>query len=98
MLTWVGCDDPFLHFYSMAYGQGAAAALPIWAYFFQKVYADKSLKIDKTATFPYPEGEMTIEMDCANYKGGTTKPSGSGAIINSGGGGNSGDDFKGEEY
>jgi len=95
--VWVGCDDPFLHFYNMAYGQGAAAALPIWGYFFQKVYADKSLKINKTATFPYPENEMTIEMDCANYSGGSTKPS-EGGPVNNPGGGNSGDDYKGEEY
>lgn len=40
--SWVGCDDRFLRFSSTAQGQGAAAALPIWAYFFKKVYADQS--------------------------------------------------------
>src|SRR5690606_30068009 len=33
--VWVGCDDRFLRFSSTAQGQGASAALPIWAYFFQ---------------------------------------------------------------
>lgn len=39
--VWVGCDDRFLRFSSTAQGQGAAAALPVWAYFFKKLYADK---------------------------------------------------------
>lgn len=98
--VWVGCDDPFLHFYSMAYGQGASAALPIWGNFFKKAYADKSLKLDPDATFPSPEHELTIEMDCSNYKGGvSTKPTEEGGGTRSGGGGsNSGDEYNGEEY
>jgi penicillin-binding protein 1A len=97
--VWVGCDDPFLHFYSMAYGQGASAALPIWGNFFKKAYADKSLKLDPDAAFPEPEHELTIEMDCGNYKGGSTKPTEEGGGTHGGGGGsNSGDDYNGEEY
>src|SRR5690606_132460 len=41
--TWVGADDPRLHFKSTSLGQGAATALPITAYFLQKVNQDKSL-------------------------------------------------------
>ena len=52
--AWVGCENNFLHFSSTANGQGANTGLPIWAYFFQKVYADKSLKIDDKATFSIP--------------------------------------------
>ncbi|MEY2829328.1 MAG: hypothetical protein RIQ33_1186 [Bacteroidota bacterium] len=96
--VWVGCDDPFLHFHNMAYGQGAAAALPILGNFLKKAYADKSLKLNNEASFPEPEHELTIEMDCANYKGnGSTKPS-EAEGTHGGGGGNSGDDYKGEEF
>lgn len=40
--VWVGCEDRSLTFSSTAQGQGAAAALPIWALFFKKLYADES--------------------------------------------------------
>ncbi|GAA3924453.1 penicillin-binding protein [Chitinophaga oryziterrae] len=52
--AWVGCENNFLHFSTTANGQGASTGLPIWAYFFQKVFADKSLKIDEKATFAIP--------------------------------------------
>ena len=54
--AWVGCDDREFRFRSEALGQGAAAALPIWALFMKKVYADKSLGIDPSRTFKQPEG------------------------------------------
>lgn len=64
--AWVGCENNFLHFSSTANGQGANTGLPIWAYFFQKVYADKSLKIDEKATFSIP---ASIENDIyTNYQ------------------------------
>ena len=53
--AWVGCDDREFRFRSEALGQGAAAALPIWALFMKRVYADKSLHIDPSATFRQPE-------------------------------------------
>jgi penicillin-binding protein 1A len=52
--AWVGCDDRFLRFSSEAQGQGAAAALPIWAYFFKKLRADSKTGITATATFVPP--------------------------------------------
>lgn len=53
--AWVGCDDRFLRFQSEALGQGAAAALPIWAYFMKKVYGDKTLDIKQDIKFKEPE-------------------------------------------
>jgi len=41
--TWVGADDPRIHFKSTALGQGAATALPIVARFFQKANKDSDL-------------------------------------------------------
>jgi penicillin-binding protein 1A len=53
--AWVGCDDRFLRFRSEALGQGAAAALPIWALFYKKISADKSLDIRDDVTFQEPK-------------------------------------------
>ncbi|WP_298740112.1 transglycosylase domain-containing protein [uncultured Chitinophaga sp.] len=52
--AWVGCENNFLRFNTTAVGQGANTGLPIWAYFMQKVYADKTLKIDSKSQFPIP--------------------------------------------
>jgi penicillin-binding protein 1A len=53
--AWVGCDDRFIRFNSTDVGQGSSAALPIWAYFFNKCYADKTLALDREAKFSKPE-------------------------------------------
>ena len=50
----VGGDDRDIHFDSTSMGQGATMALPIWAYFMKKVYADKALGYDINATFDLP--------------------------------------------
>ena len=52
--AWVGCDDPFLHLPKYGTSGGNAMAMPEWAFFMQKVYADKSLNIDPKAQFPIP--------------------------------------------
>jgi len=54
--AWVGNDDRFLRFNSTALGQGAAAALPVWGYFFQKVYNDPRSKYKNGLKFTEPEG------------------------------------------
>lgn len=38
--VWTGCDDRSVHFRDIVYGQGANMALPIFAEFMQRVYAD----------------------------------------------------------
>ena len=52
--AWVGGDERDIHFASMAIGQGASAALPIAAYFLQKVYADNSLHYSPSENFNMP--------------------------------------------
>ncbi len=52
---WVGGEDRDIHFDGMAYGQGASMALPIWAYYMQSVYADKSLGYSPEVEFDLPE-------------------------------------------
>lgn len=65
--VWTGAEDRGISFESMAEGQGAQAALPIYGLFMQKVYADKSLHYD-VGDFPLPEGGLTRELDCSKYQ------------------------------
>ena len=65
--VWSGCDDRFVRFRSITYGQGAVQALPVWGRFFQKVYADSTIGIDLLKRFEKPEN-MTIELDCGKYQ------------------------------
>ncbi len=52
---WVGGEDRDIHFDTMTYGQGAAMALPIWAIYMKKVYADKTLDYDPEKVFDIPK-------------------------------------------
>ncbi len=54
--AWVGGEDRDIHFDTMTYGQGASMALPIWAIYMNKVYADKSLGYSQEEKFVFPEG------------------------------------------
>lgn len=64
--AWVGGEDRSVHFDNTSEGQGASMALPIWAYFFQRVYADKSIRISKGA-FEKPKRKMLMDLDCSKY-------------------------------
>ncbi len=50
--VWVGGEERYIHFNTMAFGQGASMALPIYGKYMAKVYADKSLPYSQSATFP----------------------------------------------
>ncbi|HYK55134.1 MAG TPA: penicillin-binding protein, partial [Flavisolibacter sp.] len=51
--VWVGADDRFIRIENSSF-YGGTAARPIWQAFFKKIYADKSLGIDKNAQFVRP--------------------------------------------
>ena len=53
---WVGGEERDIHFDNIREGQGAAAALPIWANYMKKVFADKSLGYSEEEEFELPEG------------------------------------------
>ena len=53
---WVGGDERSIHFRSMAYGQGASAALPTFGYFMKRVYDDPSLGYTSQTSFNVPAG------------------------------------------
>lgn len=52
---WVGGEERSIHFASMAMGQGASSALPIWAYYMKKIYRDHSLGYKDTEEFDIPK-------------------------------------------
>ncbi len=60
--VWVGGDDRATHFRTITYGQGATMALPIWALYMKRNYAEKELGISD-GEFPVPEG-LSINVDC----------------------------------
>lgn len=60
--VWVGCEDRSARFKGITYGQGATAALPIWALFMKKCYADETLTVSKT-DFERP-ANLSIKVDC----------------------------------
>ncbi|MDR7369897.1 transglycosylase domain-containing protein [Flavobacterium aquidurense] len=60
--VWVGCEDRSARFKSLTYGQGATAALPVWAYFMKLCYKDESLQISKSE-FERP-ANLSIKVDC----------------------------------
>ena len=64
---WVGCEDRIVHFRSLEQGQGARTAMPIWALYMQKIYADKSLNFYK-GDFELPGQPISVELDCDKYK------------------------------
>jgi penicillin-binding protein 1A len=64
--VWVGGEDRAVHFPGIGRGQGASMALPIWALYMKKCYANKDLKISDKA-FRKP-ANMTIELDCEKYQ------------------------------
>lgn len=65
--VWGGCEDRAAHFGATTYGQGATVALPVWAVYMKKAYADASLNISR-ADFDKPEEKLTVELNCDRYK------------------------------
>ena len=64
--VWTGCEDRAAHMgggLGTYYGQGATAALPIWAVYMKKNYANPDLGISESP-FERPKGELGIDVDC----------------------------------
>ena len=64
--VWTGCEDRAAHMgggFGTYYGQGATAALPIWAVYMKKNYANPDLGISKSP-FERPKGALGIDVDC----------------------------------
>lgn len=61
--VWVGCDDRSVHFTSSETGEGSHTALPIFARFMEKVYADPKSGYTY-GMFPKPWGKIDKEYNC----------------------------------
>jgi penicillin-binding protein 1A len=61
--VWTGGEDRATHFRGILKGQGATMALPSWAIFMRKCYADKTLNISKD-DFERPEN-VSINLNCS---------------------------------
>lgn len=72
---WVGGEERDIHFDTMLHGQGASMALPIWAKYMVKVFADKTLGYDENEQFQLPEGfdpckdNAEIDLDSTSESG-----------------------------
>lgn len=64
---WTGAEDRAVHFRTIGLGQGSNMALPVWAIYMQKVYADNTLDISK-GDFPKPLSDVALEFDCELYE------------------------------
>jgi penicillin-binding protein 1A len=65
--VWVGAEDRGIRFRSIALGQGANMALPIWALFMQRVYNDPALQVSK-GDFEAPLTPIVVETNCENIE------------------------------
>ncbi len=61
--VWVGGEERYIHFNSMAQGQGASMALPIYGKYITKVYRDPSLPYSQDSRFEFPEGINLCEKE-----------------------------------
>lgn len=65
--VWTGCEDRAFHFINTAQGDGATTALPIFAGFMKRVYANPKLKITQ-GDFELPKNGVSIIYDCNQYQ------------------------------
>lgn len=56
--VWVGGEERYIHFNTMANGQGASMALPIYGLYMKKVYADPTLPYSQSVRFPAPTTDL----------------------------------------
>ena len=62
--VWTGCEDRAAHFRSILYGQGANMALPVFAEYMQRVYADTlETEIKRDDVFDIPRS-VDLKLDC----------------------------------
>lgn len=67
-VTWVGMDNHEIGFNSTRLGQGANAALPIFAIWMQQLNKDRGFDPITNAKFPKPDAATLKELDCDPIK------------------------------
>jgi penicillin-binding protein 1A len=71
--TWVGGDDRWIRFLTIADGQGAKMARPYFAKFLKKLENDPKSGYDYNKKFKVPLGDLGITIDCGAYNKASTK-------------------------
>lgn len=66
--TWVGGEDRWIRFRSIDLGQGSVMAKPFFKALMIRLENDPNADYDASARFPYPKGDLTIELDCSKYR------------------------------
>jgi penicillin-binding protein 1A len=66
--TWVGGEDPWIKFNTLADGQGAVMARPFFKSFLQRLESSTVADYDPSARFEKPLGGLDIETDCNKYR------------------------------
>ena len=61
--VWTGCEDRSAHFRDIYFGQGANMALPVFAEYLQRVYADTNLTGIYPVDFDIPRS-IDLKLDC----------------------------------
>lgn len=65
--VWAGGEDRSIRFRVMSLGQGANMALPIWAIYMKKIYADTTLHISM-GDFEPPAHGIKVITDCDEFE------------------------------
>ena len=65
--VWTGAEDRSVHFKTISLGQGSNMALPVWALYMKKVYADPTLNISQ-GDFIKPLSRVDLDFDCDKYE------------------------------
>ena len=61
------CEDRWIRFRSLLYGQGPYMAKPFFIEFIRRLEAEKDIDYEADARFSRPPGDLGIEMDCNEY-------------------------------
>ena len=64
---WAGCEDRSAHFRTITLGQGANMALPVWALYMKKIYADSTINLSME-DFEPPLEPLSVEIDCDKWE------------------------------
>ena len=65
--TWVGGEDRWVRFLSLAEGQGSRMAKPFCQDFLKRLEADPEADYDWKARFVRPKGDLSIGLDCDDF-------------------------------
>jgi penicillin-binding protein 1A len=65
--TWVGGEDQWIKFNTLADGQGSVMAKPFFKAFLNRLETTPDVDYDSSAKFAVPDGGLDIETDCAKY-------------------------------